>query len=211
MDQNTIKRQVTKDILLQTKKETGQAFVPAAVSARHVHLAKADVEALFGPGHQLTSLRDLSQPGQFACKEQVEIEGPKGRLKARVLGPERPDTQVEISVTDAVGIGIKPVTRMSGDVQGAPGAKLVGPAGSVDIPCGVMISARHLHISPQQAEVYGLQDGQQVSLRSGGERSVVFEKVVVRVGKGHDLEVHLDFDEANCALIKNGDLMEIIK
>lgn len=211
MTREEIRRQVTKDTLLSTRKCTGRGFVPVGISNRHIHLTQAAVEQLFGPGHQLTPTKALSQPGQFACEEKVTVEGPKGKLSGvRVLGPVRKDVQVELSVTDAFAAGIKPVVRMSGDIAGTPGCRLTGPAGSMEIREGVIVAARHLHISPEQAAVYGLKSGDQVRLRSEGPRAVVFEQVAVRSGPGHDLEVHIDFDEANCAQMKNGDLLEII-
>ena len=211
MTREEIKRQVTKDTLLSARKNTGRGFVPVGISNRHVHLTQAAVELLFGPGHQLTPMKALSQPGQFACEEKVVVEGPKGKLNGvRVLGPVRKDTQVELSVTDAFAVGIKPAVRMSGDIAGTPGCRLTGPAGSLELKEGVIVAARHLHISPEQAAVYGLKSGDQVRLRSEGPRAVVFEHVAVRSGPGHDLEVHIDFDEANCAQMRNGDLLEII-
>ena len=211
MTREEIRRQVTKDTLLSTRKCTGRGFVPVGISNRHIHLTQAAVGQHFGPGHQLTPTKALSQPGQFACEEKVTVEGPKGKLSGvRVLGPVRKDVQVELSVTDAFAAGIKPVVRMSGDIAGTPGCRLTGPAGSMEIREGVIVAARHLHISPEQAAVYGLKSGDQVRLRSEGPRAVVFEQVAVRSGPGHDLEVHIDFDEANCAQMKNGDLLEII-
>lgn len=211
MTREEIKRQVTKDTLLSARRNSGRGFVPVGVSNRHVHLTQAAVEILFGPGHQLTPAKALSQPGQFACEEKVTVEGPKGRLSGvRVLGPARRENQVELSVTDAFAAGISPVVRMSGDISGTPGCRLTGPAGSLELKEGVIVAARHLHISPEQAAVYGLKSGDQVRLRSEGPRAVVFEHVAVRSGPGHDLEVHIDFDEANCAQMKNGDLLEII-
>ena len=186
--------------------------MPAAASVRHVHLSQADVAALFGEGYELRPLRPLTQPGQFAAEEKVDIVGPRGAISGvRVLGPARKETQIEISITDAIRLGIKPVVRMSGDIAFTPGAKLAGPKGSVDVPQGVIVAARHLHMSPEEAAAYGLKDGDVVSLRKPGPREVIFGNVVVRSGKGHSLEVHLDTDEANAAMLSNGDLLEIIK
>jgi len=199
------------ETLLSVKATTGQGFLPAAISNRHLHLSKADVDALFGTGYKLRPMKPLSQPGQYACEETVTVVGPKGKLaKVRVLGPERKETQVELSATDAVKLGVKPVVRMSGDIKNTPGCTIEGPAGSVTIPNGVIVAARHLHISDKQAAVYGLTDGAVIRVKTQGERSVVFENVVVRVNKDFDLELHFDFDEANATLMKNGDLVEIV-
>ena len=185
--------------------------MPAAVSNRHVHLCEKSIESLFGKGYKLNKHKNLSQPDQFACKEFVTLEGPKGSLKLRVLGPVRKEVQVELSVTDARNVGIVPTLRLSGDLAGTPGAILVGPEGSVEPERGVIVAARHLHISLRQAEVFGLRDGDIIRLLSDGARGIVLEHVAVRAGDEHDLELHLDFDEANCAMIENGDLLKIIE
>lgn len=212
MDKSRIRKIIEEEVLRMMVKQAGKKLVPAAVSNRHIHLSREHVEVLFGSGYQLTPIKPLSQPGQFACKETVTIQGEKGKIeKVRVLGPERPDTQIEISATDSFKLGVPIVVHMSGDVQGTPGCKLMGPNGTVLLERGLMISKRHLHISPEQAQAYGLKDGDIISLRYGGARPMIFEDVLVRAGNGHDLEVHLDMDEANAALIKNGDYMEIVE
>ncbi len=212
MDKARVQRAVQLAVAESLFRKEGKLFVPVAASARHVHLCRADVDRLFGTGYQLQKLKDLSQPGQYACKEQVTVVGPKGEIeKVRVLGPERKDTQIEIALTDSFKLGVKAPVRMSGKVAGSPGCKLVGPNGTADVAEGVIIAARHMHISKAQAALYGLRDGQSVSLRSGGERSVVFENVIVRAGDGHDFEVHLDTDEANAAAISGTPMMEVIK
>lgn len=212
MDKGTVQRSVQLAVAESVFQKTGRIFVPVASSARHVHLCHADVERLFGPGYQLQLFRPLVQPGQFACKEQVTVVGPKGELKkVRVLGPERSATQIEVSMTDSFALGIKAPVRMSGKTAGTPGCTLVGPAGSVEVKEGVIVAARHLHVSPEQAALYGLTDGQVVSLCAQGERAVIYENVIVRAGKGHDLEVHLDTDEANAAAMSGSPLMEVIK
>ena len=212
MDKGTVQRSVQLAVAESVFQKTGRIFVPVASSARHVHLCHADVERLFGPGYQLQLFRPLVQPGQFACKEQVTVVGPKGELKkVRVLGPERSATQIEVSMTDSFALGIKVPVRMSGKTAGTPGCTLVGPAGSVEVKEGVIVAARHLHVSPEQAALFGLSDGQVVSLCSQGERAVIYENVIVRAGKGHDLEVHLDTDEANAAAMSGSPMMEVIK
>ncbi len=212
MEKAKVQRAVQLAVAESIFRKSGKIFVPVASSARHVHLCRADVEKLFGPGYQLQKFRDLSQPGQFACKEQVTVVGPKGKLeRVRVLGPERKDTQVEIALTDSFALGIRPPVRMSGKVAGSPGCTLIGPYGQAEVAQGVIVAARHLHISPEQAKLYGLQDGQIVRLKSDGERAVVFENVVVRAGNGHDFEVHLDTDEANALAMTGSPMMEVLK
>ena len=170
-------------------------------SARHIHLSKEHVDVLFGAGHTLTNKKDLSQPGQFACEEKVELVGPKGSLKVSVLGPERKATQVELSYTDARTLGLKSVpVRESGDIAGTPGIKLVGPCGEVTIDEGVVVAKRHIHMTPADAEAYGLSDKQVVSVKCDASgRSLVFGDVVVRVNPTFALAMHIDTDECNAA------------
>ena len=211
MDQQHLNWKIRTEALLVIKEQTGKLFVPIGVSNRHVHLSQEDLEALFGAGYQLTPIKPLSQPDQFASQETVTVVGPKGKIeKMRVLGPLRPQTQIEISITDSFALGIKPSIRMSGKLADTPGAKIIGPAGEVDVKEGVMVAARHMHSSKREAEAYGRKDGQTVGLKVPGERALVFENVLVRSGDGHELEVHLDVDEANAAKLKNNDILEII-
>ncbi len=186
-------------------------YIPAAVSNRHVHLSREHIEILFSKNYELNSIKKLSQPGQYACGETLAIRGPKGMIdKVRVLGPARGDTQVEISVTDSYGLGIAPVVRLSGNLEGTPGCVLVGPAGEVTLQKGVIISLRHLHLSVEQGKAYGLKTGDIISLKKSGPRGIVLNEVQVRCGDGHELELHIDTDEANAANIKNGDYLEIV-
>lgn len=186
-------------------------FIPVGISARHVHLSQADLETLFGKGYNLTPLKELSQPGQYAAKEQVTVVGPKGELaKVRVLGPVRGATQVEVAMTDAMKLGIKAPVRMSGELNGTPGCKLVGPAGEVTISQGLIAAARHIHMTDEQAAAYGVSNGDRVNVRVCSERPCIWGNVIVRCGKGHDLELHIDTDEANAALITNGEFVELV-
>ena len=182
-------------------------------SARHIHLSKEHVDILFGAGHALTNKKDLSQPGQFACEEKVELVGAKGSLKVSVLGPERKSTQVELSYTDARTLGLKSVpVRESGDIAGTPGLKLVGPCGEVTIEEGVIIAKRHIHMTPADAEAYGLSDKQVVSVKvDTNGRSLVFGDVVVRVNPTFALAMHIDTDEANAACAFGACYGEIVK
>lgn len=193
-------------------REYGLRYVPAAVSNRHVHLSAGDIARLFGEGSELTPIKALSQPGQFVCAEKVALAGPKGTLPGvRVLGPARKHTQVEISVTDSFALGIKPVVRMSGELDDTSGGRLIGPKGVVELARGVIVSARHLHVSEEEAAWYGVADGDTVSVKKTGAREITFNGVVVRAGKNHSLELHLDTDEANAAGIKNGELLLLEK
>ena len=175
--------------------------IPVEISARHVHLSRKDVETLFGKGYQLTHKKDLSQPGQFACEERVKVEGEKSSFPGvGILGPERPDSQVEISLTDARAIGVFAPVRESGDVAGSGKCKLVGPCGEVDLPCGVIAAKRHMHITPEDAERFGVADKQIVTLETDANgRKLAFSDVVVRVSPKFATRVHIDTDEANAA------------
>lgn len=169
-------------------------------SARHVHLTQADLDTLFGAGYTLTSKKDLSQPGQFACVEKVEVVGPKSSLKMSILGPVRPETQIEVAKTDARALGIDAPLRMSGDLEGTPGCKIIGPKGEIEVQKGVIVAKRHAHMTPEQAVEYGVTDGEAVGLRMEyNNRALIFGDVIVRVSKTAGLAVHIDTDEANAA------------
>lgn len=186
-------------------------LIPVGLSNRHLHVSDADLAVLFGEGYELTELKPLSQPGQYAAEECVEVHGPKGSFgKVRILGPTRPETQVEISITDSFKLGIKAPVRQSGDIEGSPGCKLVGPKGEVEISEGVIIAARHIHMTTADAEGFGLKDMDMVQVKSEGLRSITFDNVLVRAKDSYALEMHLDMDEGNAAAIKNGDMLEII-
>jgi len=175
------------------------------VSAHHIHLAQEHVEALFGPGHQLTRHADLSQPGQYACRELLTIVGPKGRIeRVRVLGPARKATQVEIAMTEQFKLGIHPPIRESGDIEGSPGCTLEGPAGSVAVDQGVICALRHIHMTPADALRYGLKDKCTVRVRVPGDREMIFGDVRIRVDPNFALAMHIDTDEANAANLRNG-------
>jgi len=182
------------------------------ISAHHVHVSEADLEILFGKGHKLTNKKDLSQPGQFACEERVTVVGPKREIKGvSILGPCRPQTQVEISLTEARSIGVTVPIRESGDLKGSAGCKLVGPCGEVEITEGVIAAKRHIHMTPEDAEKYGIVDKQIVSVKIPTEgRALVFDDVVARVSPSYALAMHLDTDEANAAAIPGSCEGEII-
>lgn len=192
-----------------TEQLTRRLFVEMEASGRHVHVTKAQAIALFG--HDLTPARPLSQPGQFLAQERVSVLGPKGKLDGvAVLGPCRPEGQVEISLTDGKTLGITPPVRLSGDVQGSPGAALVGPNGTVSLDQGVIAAQRHIHITPADAALQHVSDGDTVKLKTLTARPVVFENVAVRVSDKFQTYVHLDFDEANACGYQKGDLGMIL-
>ena len=170
-------------------------------SARHVHVSKEALETLFGKGYELTNIKDLSQPGQFACAEKVLVVGPKGTLKASILGPTRPASQVEISLTDARTIGVKAPIRESGDVAGSAACKLVNPdtGAEVELAEGVIVAKRHIHLTPEAAADMGVADKQIVSVEIKSERTTVYGDVVVRVSEKFAPAMHIDTDESNAA------------
>lgn len=184
-------------------------FIEMEASGRHVHLTKAQSHALFG--HSLTPKRPLSQPGQFLANERVTVKGPKGEFQnVAVLGPERKQAQVEISLTDGKTLGITPPIRLSGDVENTPGATLNGPMGQVQLTQGVIVAKRHIHMTPEKAKLLGVKDKQVVKLQTYTDRPVVFCDVVVRVNSEFSDNVHLDYDEANACAMKCGDLGRIL-
>ncbi|GAB6095046.1 hypothetical protein JCM14469_12980 [Desulfatiferula olefinivorans] len=181
------------------------APITVEVSAHHLHLSQEHVEALFGKGHTLTPKSELSQPGQFACEEQVNLIGPKGRVeRVRVLGPVRDETQVEISMTEQFLLGIQPPIRASGNLVNTPGLTLEGPAGQVTIDKGVICALRHIHMTPEDAMAYGLHDRDVVRVQIHGDRELIFGDVLVRVSPKFKLAMHIDTDEANAAHIRTG-------
>ena len=184
-------------------------FVPVEASGRHVHVTAQQAQRLFG--HALTPLRELSQPGQFVAKERVTVIGPKGKFEnVAVLGPERPEGQVEVSLTDGRTLGIDAPVRLSGDVKDTPGVTLQGPRGQVELAQGVIAARRHIHITPADAQRFGVKDKQVVKLQTFTDRPVVFDDVVVRVHPQFQTSVHLDYDEANACGFRKGDLGRIL-
>lgn len=191
-------------LLLEARAEEAPA-IPIEISAHHVHLCQADVDKLFGEGHQLTPEHELSQPGQFACAEKVHLVGPKGRIaNVRVLGPTRKETQVEIAMTEQFKVGIQPPIRESGDLTNTPGITLEGPAGSTVIERGVICAQRHIHMTPEDARRFRVRDKYVVRVRIEGERELIFGDVVVRVNPAYRLAMHIDTDEGNAANIRTG-------
>lgn len=186
-------------------------LIPVGVSSRHIHLKQEHVEALFGVGAELSVLKDLSQPGEFAANETVKVVGPKGEFPTvRVLGPVRKFTQLEISRTDAYTLGVKAPLRSSGNIEGTPGIKIIGPKGELQIEEGVIVAERHIHMTPDDAKRYEVEDGQYVSVKAEGERSLIFNQVLIRVRDSFALDMHIDTDEANASGLKTGDQVQIL-
>ena len=195
----------------ENDKRTNGFVVPIGVSARHIHLTQEHVEALFGPGYQLTKKKEL-MGGQFASNEQCTIVGLKLRAieNVRILGPVRSKSQVEISATDARTLGIKAPVRQSGDTAGSAPIALVGPKGVIYLDEGCIVAARHIHMCPADAAAAGLKDNDFVSVRVGNERGVVLDQVKIRVDESFTTEMHIDTDEANASQVKQDDLATII-
>lgn len=186
-------------------------MVLVEVSARHVHLSRADAEALFGAGAELHPRKKISQPGQFAAEETVVVIGSRGQLSVRVVGPLRSETQVELAASDCRALGLEPALRVSGTLQGTPGATLEGPRGRVSLRRGVIVAQRHLHVSPDQAAKLGVAHGDRISIRTSGPRPVTFHDVAVRSREGIDeLSFMIDTDEANAAGLTGGEAGEIV-
>lgn len=198
--------------ILEEGAGTVDSGVPLGISNRHIHLSQQEINKLFGTGYQLTELKALSQPGQYACKETVTICGPRGVIeKVRVLGPARPATQVEVMTGDCFKLGLKAPVRQSGDIRNTPGITIIGAAGSAEIDEGVIVAQRHIHMSPEDAHQYNVTDGERVMIKLNGERGGVFDNVVIRVSKEFRLECHLDVEEANAMGLNSKSKVYIIK
>jgi putative phosphotransacetylase len=212
MNEHAIQKIVEEVVQQLYKKHLKSSNIPIAVSARHCHLSQGDLEVLFGKGYQLTKKADLSQPGQFAANETVTIIGPRGSIeKVRILGPARSLTQVEVSKTDSIRLGLNTPIRESGNIEGSAPITLVGPLGSIFKNEGLIIAQAHIHMSPNDAQVYGVQNGEYVQIKTGNERPVSFDKVLIRVSQRYKLEMHIDTDEANAGLITSGQTGCLVK
>jgi putative phosphotransacetylase len=187
--------------------------IPVTVSGRHVHISRGVLDRLFGEGFQLTRLRDLGQPGEFASEQTVTIVGRSMRAleRVRVLGPVRSYTQIELSGTDAVRLGLDPPVRPSGDLVGSESITLVGPCGSVHLREGAITATRHIHMTERDAREYGVADGDRVRVRFSGDRALVLENVLVRVGRSSALELHLDTDDSNAAGVRMPMTVKILR
>lgn len=210
-NQETLVKLITKLVIEELYGMCTQ--IPIGVSNKHIHLSRKDMDVLFGEGSELTPIKDLGQPGQYACAETLTVKGPKGEFaRVRVLGPLRNETQVEISKTDARTIGVKAPIRESGVLDGTPGVELIGPKGSVKLEKGAIVALRHIHMTPEIAKQWGVKDKDIVDVKvNGGERAGILGNVLVRVSDKYALEMHVDTDEANACCLDNNDTVTIIK
>jgi putative phosphotransacetylase len=186
-------------------------MIKLGISARHIHLDREAMDVLFGKDSQLHKIKDLGQPGEFTSEEKVDLISEKALIRGmRVIGPLRKQTQIELAMTDARALGLKPPLRDSGNLKGSAGIKIVGPQGEITVSEGVIIAQRHIHLDLPTAAAFGLKDQDRVGIRVPGERSAVFENVLVRVKANYAPEFHIDTDEGNACFAKNDDMVEII-
>lgn len=212
MDQQAIQSIVNEVVSRLMESSGNPKTIPMAVSARHCHLSISDLDALFGEGYELTKKADLSQPGQFAANETITIVGPRGSLeKVRILGPARNMTQVEVSQTDSFKLGVKPPLRESGDIKDSAPITLVGPKGSLYKKEGLIIAQAHIHMTPEDADRFEVENGEYVKVEVDGERPVTLGKVLIRVSPRYKLEMHVDTDEANAGFITGKTMGRLIK
>lgn len=200
---------IIQEVVNRVKNEL---FIKVEASGRHIHLSQVHIDILFGPGYTLNKLKDLSQPGQYASKERVTITGPKGSIaNVIVLGPPRPQTQVEVSLTDTLALGIKAPIKESGSIENTPGIKISTDRGSIEIDRGVIVAKRHIHITPEDAEKFGVTDKQIVKVEVLGQRPLIFDDTVIRVSEKFKTYMHIDYDEANACGFTKGTLCRIVK
>ncbi len=195
-----------------TESEKNSSEIPVGVSNRHIHLSQKDLESLFGKNYQLTKFKDLSQPGQYACKETITICGPKGAIeKVRILGPTRSKTQVEVLMGDCIKLGAVPHVKLSGDLNRTSGVTLIGPKGSVQIEEGLVVAQRHIHMTPEDAKNLGVHDGEIVSIKFEDLRGGIYSNVAIRANDASKLECHIDIEEANAMGINSKSKITIVK
>uniref|UniRef100_UPI0032175614 ethanolamine utilization phosphate acetyltransferase EutD n=1 Tax=unclassified Clostridium TaxID=2614128 RepID=UPI0032175614 len=206
---NLLVEDIIDEVIKRVKKE---AFIEVEASGKHVHLCEEHINILFGRDYQLTKTKDLSQPGQYACKERVTITGPKGSLKnVIVLGPARKATQVEVSLTDATAIGIKAPVKESGKIENTPGITISTERASITVDKGVIVAKRHIHMTPEDAEKFGVKDKEIIQAKVYGNRPLIFDDVVIRVSPDFRTYMHIDYDEANACGFTKGTLCRIVK
>lgn len=206
---NLLVEDIIDEVIKRVKKE---AFIEVEASGRHVHLCEEHINILFGRDYKLTKIKDLSQPGQYACKERVTITGPKGSLKnVIVLGPARKATQVEVSLTDATSIGIKAPVKESGKIEDTPGITISTERASITVDKGVIAAKRHIHMTPEDAEKFGVKDKEIIQAKVYGDRPLIFDDVVIRVSPDFRTYMHIDYDEANACGFTKGTLCRIVR
>lgn len=211
ISQEALVKLITEKVI-EKLNENEEVLIPIGISNRHIHLCREDLNHLFGKGYELTKIKDLKQPGQFASDEVVTIKGPKGEFKkVRILGPLRDETQVEISISDGFKLGINPPIKESGKLDNTPGITIIGPKGSIELKKGTIAALRHIHMTPETAKKLNINDKDEVSVEINGVRKAVLGNVLVRVSEKYALEMHLDMDEANACLVKNRDLVKIVE
>lgn len=203
---------VNKETLSSEAAFNKEDAIPVGISNRHLHLSREDLEVLFGKDYQLTRMKDLSQPGQYACKETVTLSGPKGAIeKVRILGPTRSQTQVEVLTGDCIKLGTHSAVRLSADLMGTPGITITGPKGSVQIKEGLIVAQRHIHMTLDEAKCFGVHDGMIVDVEFIGQRGGVYKNVAIRANNSSALECHLDVEEANAMNMNSLSKVKIIK
>lgn len=208
MDRSELKKLVEETV----RKYTDSLYVPVGVSNRHIHVRREDLDVLYGKGYELTKMKDLMQPGEYAANETLEVRTKKGSFKkVRILGPIRGATQVELSLTDSFVLGVSIPIRESGKIKDSASVTLVGPEGEVTIPVGTIAAYRHIHMPEDVADKYSFKNGDIVSVEKEGPRGLIFKDVMLRVSPKYALEMHLDVDEANAGNIKSGDLLKIVR
>lgn len=201
---------ITKMVIEELNKEE-EILIPIGVSNRHAHISREDLDILFGPGYELTKLKDLKQPGEYASNERIDIRGPKGEIKnVRILGPIRKKTQIEVSLTDGFQLGIKPPIRESGKLEDSSPIEIIGPKGSIKKTDGVIAASRHIHMPTKIAEKLNLKDKDIVDVEVPGIRRGILGNVLIRVSDNYELEMHLDTDESNAYNLKNNDKVKIV-
>ncbi|ODS50070.1 MAG: propanediol utilization protein [Halanaerobium sp. 4-GBenrich] len=211
MEEHSLRKEI-KNLILKMREDNQKNLIPIEASGRHIHLSQADVEKLFGEGYQLNPRRELSQPGQFLAEEKLRLIGPKSVVEnVAVLGPARESTQVELSQTDAVGLGVKAPLRLSGNTEDTASLFIASAKNVVKLEEGAIIAKRHIHMTPEDAAKLDVEDGEIVNVEALTSRPVIFKDVLVRVNENYKLNMHLDYDEANACLLQKGDCGKVIK
>lgn len=213
-DRKELEKSKTKDnISLKSKDDLNKdKMIPLEASGRHLHLSQQDIEELFGEAYQLTAIKELSQPGQFLAEEKLKLIGPKGVIDSvSILGPARSSSQLELSKTDAINLGIDAPLRFSGDISGSASVFLASQMNMIKLNEGVIIAKRHIHMTPEDADNLDVEDGEIVAVEALTERPIIFKDVLIRINKDYKLNMHIDYDEANACLYRNGDRARIIK